>query len=257
MQSPAFSAARVHRSLSVFLDRATVWQLPQRPLGFAAPAAGDGNPQRHAGQLLRWRADFSPRPGRHRPRASNWWRRAADSSDVGGESTRPIPNPSTPAPSWPACCAVMEAVPPHVLVPMSIDTSKAAVRARPPCWPARRSSTMSPRVCAKIRGMISRGQSKARPRLRDAHARHAADDAGQSDLLTTSWARCSSFCAARDRLRVRRHSGRADRARPGHRLRQDPSAQPDAGRTRLRIARTWLPPVGGALAPSVHRQGAG
>ena len=180
----------------------------------------DGRRQRHARLVLRRRP--LPRPRRRRrPRARRWRAAGADVLDVGGESTRPGAEPVDERRGAAAGAARRRgASPPRPRVPVSIDTSKAAVaaaaldagativndvsagRPTPTC------STWSPRAGAGLR--------------RHAHAGRAAHDAARPALRRRR--RRGRRLPGRPARRPRAPAGIADGVavrRPGHRLRQD------------------------------------
>ena len=78
-------------------------------------------------------------------------------------------------------------------MPVSIDTSKAAV--------AEACIAAGAEIINDVTGLAGdprddrRGARARRRRVRDAHAGHAADDAGQPDVRATSWPTSSTTCA--------------------------------------------------------------
>ena len=122
---------------------------------------------------------------------------------------------------------VIERLARQVAIPISIDTSKAAV-AQAAIDAGRRDHQRRHRPGGDP-AMIAARRRNGRRRVRDAHAGHAADDAGQPDATTTSWPKCASTCAQRrDALVAAGIDARANLPRPRHRLRQDARAQPHA-----------------------------
>jgi dihydropteroate synthase len=122
MPSPTSSQASLAER---FPGRATCWQLPHRQLNLprrpllmgilnvTPDSFSDG------GQFVATQAAID--------RALELVAAGADILDIGGESTRPYSQPVDARTELDRVMPVLEAVRPHVLVPISIDTTKAAV----------------------------------------------------------------------------------------------------------------------------------
>ena len=91
---------------------------------------------------------------------------------------------------------------------------------------------------------------------RHAHARHAANDAGQPDIRRRGRRRARLLARLPRRIDRRGNRPPADRARPGHRLRQDPSAQHDADGPLPAVSRAGLSASRWPFAEGIHRQDA-
>ena len=149
----------------------------------------------------------------------------ADILDIGGESTRPgMPSRSTRNEELRRVMPVIEALARQIGVPLSIDTSKAAVARQAVARRAPRSSTTSPALAGDPE-MLELAVETGCGVCVDAHAGHAADHAGRAGLRATWSAEVLDYLAARrDALLAAGIEQAAHRLGPGHRLRQDASS---------------------------------
>ena len=150
--------------------------------------------------------------------------------DVGGESTRPGHTPVSAEEELRRVVPVLEALRGEIDLPISIDTSKAAWRARR-CGSALRSSTTSG-ACSAIQPWRTRSP---RPARRSSSCTIAMSPMRRSTFSTTSSAlfERSLSLAARRRRRLRPYP-----PRPRRRLRQDAGAEP-----RLHLESRPFPPL--------------
>ena len=180
----------------------------------------------------------------------------ADLLDVGGESTRPGAAPVEADEELRRVMPVVERLCRQTDVPVSIDTSKAAV--------AREAIAAGAEVDQRRHGLDRRpgdaggGGRDRLGRVRDAHAGHAARPCSRP-RRTTTWSRrsCDYLAARRDAL----VAAGIDPAR----IALDPGI--GFGKTtehnlallgeRRAVSRAGLPAAGRALAQGVHRPGFG
>ena len=105
---------------------------------------------------------------------------------------------------------------------------------------------------------VAEACARGRRRARDQHTRRAAEGEGVPATTTTWWPTCAS--SSTERMALARAAGvrrRPDRARPGHRLREDAGGdgRADAAAARARLAR--LPAAARGVAQGLRRRAHG
>ena len=154
-------------------------------------AAADGHSERHARQFLR-RRTIPSTPSPAIERGLRLVEQGADLLDVGGESTRPYSTPVEAVEELRRVVPVVEALCERTTVPMSIDTSKASVAAEAVAAGARDHQRRD--GTGRRSRHAAGGREDRRGRLRHAHARHAAEHAGQSRRIGMSSKTFSTTC---------------------------------------------------------------
>ena len=172
--------------------------------------------------------------------------------DIGGESSRPGAEPVSLEEELRRVIPVVEALAPRVDVPISVDTTKAEV--------ARQALQAGAAIVNDISALgadpraRTRGRRGGRGGRADAHAGDAPHDAGRPALRRRGRARSATFLARRIAwAEAIGNPPRADRDRPGDRLRQDDRAQPGALAEPRSICQPGMCGPGRHLAQGVPR----